>query len=130
MAKFIVRRLLLMLLTMFLVTIIVFIILEITPGNIARKILGAFATPEQEESFRRQLGLDQPAYMRYLNFLMGSDWRVERLVGMPLRRLKRPGTEFYEWWAIDKDDTLIRWKLEGEDLIAQRLQPDSSYILN
>ncbi len=108
MAKFIVRRLVLMLLTMFLVTIIVFIILEITPGNIARRILGPFATPEQEESFRRQLGLDQPAYVRYLNFLIGSDWRAERLVGMPLRRIKRPGTEFYEWWAIDKDDTQIR----------------------
>ena len=128
MAKFIVRRLLLMLLTMFLVTIIVFVILEITPGNVARKILGAFATPEQEESFRRQLGLDQPPYIRYLNFLMGSDWRAERLVGMPLRRIKRPGTEFYEWWAIDKDDTLIRWKLEGEDLIAMRLQPDDTVI--
>ena len=130
MAKFIVRRLVLMLLTMFLVTIIVFIILEVTPGNVARRILGPFATPEQEESFRRQLGLDQPAYMRYLNFLIGSDWRAERLVGMPLRRIriKRPGTEFYEWWAIDKDDTLIRWKLEGEDLIALRLQPDGTVV--
>lgn len=130
MAKFIVRRLVLMLLTMFLVTIIVFIILEVTPGNVARRILGPFATPGQEESFRRQLGLDQPAYMRYLNFLIGNDWRAERLVGMPLRRIriKRLGTEFYEWWAIDKDDTLIRWKLEGEDLIALRLQPDGTVV--
>ena len=117
-----------MLLTMFLVTIIVFIIVEITPGNVARKILGAFATPEQEESYRRQLGLDQPPYIRYLNFLMGSDWRAERLVGMPLRRIKRPGIEFYEWWAVDEDSTPIRWELEGEDLIAQRLQPDGKVI--
>lgn len=128
MAKFIVRRLLLMLLTMFLVTIIVFIVVEVAPGNVARRILGPFATPEQEESFRRQLGLDQPAYMRYLNFLIGSDWRAEGLVGMPLRRIKRPGTEYYEWWAVDEDGTPIRWSLEGEDLIAQRLQPDGTVV--
>ena len=128
MPKFIVRRLLLMLLTMFIVSIIVFGITEIAPGNVARKILGAFATPEQEESFRRQLGLDHPLYVRYLNLLIGSDWRAERLVGMPLRRLKRPGTEFYEWWAEDEDGTPIRWKLEGEDLIALRLQPDGTVI--
>jgi len=128
MPKFIVRRLLLMLLTMFIVSIIVFGITEIAPGNVARKILGAFATPEQEESFRRQLGLDQALHVRYLNFLIGSDWRAERLVGMPLRRLKRPGTKFYEWWAEDEDGTPIRWKLEGEDLIALRLQPDSKVI--
>lgn len=126
MAKFIVRRLLLMVLTMFIVSIIVFSVTEVAPGNVARKILGAFATPEQEESFRKQLGLDQPPYMRYLDWLIGNDWRAEGLVGMELKRIRRPGTDYYDWWAVDEEGTPIRWKLEGEDLIAQRLQPDGT----
>jgi len=126
MVKFIVRRLLTMLLTMFIVSIVVFVVAEIAPGNVARNILGAFATPEQEESFRERLGLNQPLYIRYISWLAGSDWRAERLIGMPLRRIKKLGTEFYEWWAVDEDGTLVRWKLEGEDLIALRLQPDGT----
>jgi len=126
MARFILRRLGFMLLTMFIVSIAIFAISEIAPGNIARNILGPFATPEQEASFLAQLGLDQPLHIRYITWLVGSDWRAERLVGMPLRRIKKPGTDFYEWWAVDADGTLVRWKLEGEDLIAQRLQPDGT----
>ena len=126
MAKFIVRRLGFMLLTMFIVSIAIFAINEIAPGNIARNILGAFATPEQEASFLAQLGLDQPLHIRYITWLVGSDWRAERMVGMPLRRIKKPGTEFYEWWAVESDGTLVRWKLDGEDLIALRRQPDGT----
>jgi len=128
MAKFIVRRLGFMLMTMFIVSIAVFAINEIAPGNIARNILGAFATPEQEASFLAQLGLDQPLHIRYIGWLVGSDWRAERMVGMPLRRIKKPETEFYEWWAVETDGTLVRWKLEGEDLIALRLQPDGTIV--
>lgn len=126
MAKFIVRRLGFMLLTMFIVSIAIFAVSEIAPGNIARNILGPFATPEQEASFLAQLGLDQPLHIRYITWLVGSDWRAERMVGMPLRRIKKPGTEFYEWWAVEPDGTLVRWKLDGEDLIALRRQPDGT----
>ena len=128
MARFIVRRLGFMLLTMFIVSIAIFAINEIAPGNIARNILGPFATPEQEASFLAQLGLDQPLHIRYITWLVGSDWRAGRLVGMPLRRIKKPGTEYYEWWAVDTDGTLVRWTLEGEDLIALRLQPDGTAV--
>jgi len=124
MVKFIVRRLLTMLLTMFIVSIFIFALAEIAPGNVARNILGAFATPEQEASFREQLGLNQPLHIRYINWLVGSDWRAERLIGMPLTRIKKPGTDFYQWWAVDEDGTLVRWKLEEEDLIALRRQTD------
>jgi len=128
MAKFIVRRLGFMLLTMFIVSVAIFAINEIAPGNIARNILGAFATPEQEASFLAQLGLDQPLHIRYVTWLVGSDWRAGRLVGMPLRRIKKAETEFYEWWAVESDGPLVRWKLDGEDLIALRLQPDGTVV--
>ena len=52
MAKFIVRRFFLLLLTMLLVSMAVFLITEASPGNVAKNVLGAFITPEQEASLR------------------------------------------------------------------------------
>lgn len=119
MAKFIIRRFLLLLLTMLLVSVAVFLITESSPGNVARNVLGAFVTPEQEASFLAQMGLDKPVYVRYLTWLMGSDWLAARKVGLPLQRMV---TErgFEEWWAMDEDGTRVRWRMEGEDLIAIR----------
>lgn len=124
MAKLIIRRFFIMLTTMLVVSMIIFAVAEIAPGNLARRILGTFATPEQEESFLRQLGLDRPLHIRYLSWLLGTDWRAEQLIGLKVERIKRPGSEFEEWWAVDTDGTYVRWRLEGEDLIALRLQPD------
>ena len=117
MAKFIVRRILLLLLTMILVSIAVFLITESSPGNVARNVLGAFVTPEQEASFLAQVGLDKPVYVRYFYWLFGSDWSAERKVGMPLKRITT-ADGFEEWWAVRDDGALVRWKLEGENLIA------------
>ena len=113
MAKFILRRFLLLLLTMFLVSVAVFLITESSPGNVARNVLGAFVTPEQEASFLAQMGLDTPIHLRYLYWLVGSDWHASRKVGLPLRRVTtRKG--FVEWWAVREDGVLVRWKLQGE----------------
>ena len=113
MAKFIIRRFLLLLLTMVLVSIAVFMITESSPGNVARNVLGAFITPEQEKSFLAQMGLDKPAYVRYINWLIGSDWRASGKVGLPLERtMTEKG--FVEWWARLDNGNLIRWKLDGE----------------
>jgi len=117
MAKFIVRRFFLLLLTMILVSVAVFLITECSPGNVARNVLGSFVTPEQEASFLAQMGLDKPVYTRYLYWLTGSDWHASRKVGLPLRRITTK-EGFEEWWAVREDGALIRWKLQGEDLIA------------
>jgi len=117
MAKFIVRRFFLLLLTMILVSVAVFLITESSPGNVARNVLGSFVTPEQEASFLAQMGLDKPVYTRYLYWLTGSDWHASRKVGLPLRRITTK-EGFAEWWAVREDGALIRWKLQGEDLIA------------
>ena len=125
MAKFIVRRIFLLLLTMVLVSIAVFLITESSPGNVARNVLGAFVTEEQEKSFLAQMGLDKPVYVRYVYWLFGSDWHASSKVDMPLKRIV---TEkgFEEWWAVREDGSLIRWKLVGEDLVARVKQPDGS----
>jgi peptide/nickel transport system permease protein len=125
MAKFIVRRFLLLLITMFLVSVAVFLITESSPGNVARNVLGAFVTPEQEASFLAQMGLDAPIYLRYLHWLGGSDWYASRKVGLPLKRVT---TEkgFVEWWAVREDGFLVRWKLLGEDLIGEAKSVDGN----
>ncbi|MBD3306425.1 ABC transporter permease subunit [candidate division KSB3 bacterium] len=117
MAKFIIRRFVLLLLTMVVVSIAVFLITESSPGNVARNVLGSFVTPEQEASFLAQMGLDKPVWLRYVYWLIGSDWHAEQKVGMSLKQITTEDG-FEEWWAEQDDGTLIRWKLEGEDLIA------------
>ncbi len=128
MAKFIVRRILLMLLTMLLVSMAVFMITESSPGNVARNILGSFVTPEQEASFLAQMGLDKPLWIRYVYWLFGSDWHAARKIGLSLKKITTE-KNFEEWWAAKKDGILIRWKLEGEDLIAvEKRIPDGQTI--
>ncbi|SLM28101.1 Putative permease component of ABC transporter (modular protein) [Desulfamplus magnetovallimortis] len=116
MAKFILRRFFLVLITMFLVSLAVFMIVESSPGNVAKNVLGAFITPEQEASFLAQQGLDKPLFQRYWFWLMGSDWVGERKTGFDLVQIETK-KGFLEWWARGDDNTLMRWSLEGEDLI-------------
>jgi peptide/nickel transport system permease protein len=70
-ALLIVRRILLSFVTLLLVSLIVFSILEILPGDVASRILGRDATPESLELLRTELGLDRPAAVRYLAWLGG-----------------------------------------------------------
>jgi peptide/nickel transport system permease protein len=126
MAKFIIRRSLLLLLTMFLVSVAVFLITESSPGNVARNVLGSFVTPEQEASFLDQTGLDEAVWLRYLSWLVGSDWHAESRSGLTLKRLKTD-QGYREWWAETDAGQLVRWKLEGDDLIAIYLHPDGTF---
>ena len=67
----VIRRILLSVATLLLVSLIVFSILEVLPGDVATRILGRDATPESLELLRNQLGLDRPAAVRYLGWLGG-----------------------------------------------------------
>jgi ABC-type dipeptide/oligopeptide/nickel transport system permease component len=125
MAKFIIRRLLLMLLTMVLVSVAVFAITEAAPGNVARNVLGIQITPEQEASFLAQNGLDKPMVQRYFSWLFGTDWQASAKIDLPVKRIVTEDG-FKEWWAVAENGTLVRWQLEGEDLVARLRQPDGS----
>ncbi|MAM57804.1 MAG: ABC transporter permease [Salinicola sp.] len=59
------------LLTLFLVSLVIFAITSLLPGDTAQQILGQFATPEQVAALRAQLGLNQPAIVRYWHWLSG-----------------------------------------------------------
>ncbi|MHA3978487.1 ABC transporter permease [Halovulum sp. GXIMD14794] len=63
------KRLLLGLVTLLVVSIIIFSAVEFLPGDVAQQILGQSATEETVAQLRRQLGLDQPPYIRYFEWL-------------------------------------------------------------
>ena len=65
------QRLALGLLTVFVVSLIIFLGVLLLPGDITEAILGQAASPETVAAFRKELGLDLPAYERYLNWLGG-----------------------------------------------------------
>jgi len=65
----IIQRLLLGLVTLFFVSLIIFSSVEFLPGDFTEAILGQAATEETVAAFRRELGLDQPAYIRYFNWV-------------------------------------------------------------
>ncbi len=51
------------------ITVIVFLIMALIPGDPATAILGSYATPENVEKINRDLGLDKPAVARYFIWL-------------------------------------------------------------
>jgi peptide/nickel transport system permease protein len=125
MARFIIRSIISTVVTMLLVSILLFILIEVGSGDISIKILGVFATEEQRASYRAQLGLNAPLWQRYVDWLIGNDWRAERRVGYPLVAAVNPQTGEKDWWA-DVDGQLTRWKLEEGRLLTLRRQEDGS----
>ncbi len=65
------QRLALGLLTLFVVSLIIFLAVEMLPGDLAEAILGQSATPETVAAIRRELKLDLPAHERYIEWLVG-----------------------------------------------------------
>ena len=59
------------LLTLLLVSLVVFVISGMLPGDAAQELLGQSATPEQVAALRHELGLDRPAHLRYFDWLTG-----------------------------------------------------------
>jgi peptide/nickel transport system permease protein len=69
--KMIAQRLGLGLVTLWVVSMIIFLGIELLPGDLAQAILGQAATPETVAAFRRELHLDLPSYERYFDWLGG-----------------------------------------------------------
>src|SRR5690625_2434966 len=71
MFQFIIKRILMIIPVLFGVSIIVFGIIEMTPGDPVTLMLGERAPEEQREQLRERLGLNQPAPTRYLRWVGG-----------------------------------------------------------
>ena len=72
MLRLIMTRVFLGCVTLFAVTLLIFAATEILPGDVASAVLGQGATPETLAAFRIELGLDRPAYVRYLEWLTNA----------------------------------------------------------
>src|SRR5438445_7761779 len=71
MARFIARRLVLALITLWLLATIVFIITNVLPDNVGRTILGPFAPQETVDALNERLGTNRPILIRYVDSLRG-----------------------------------------------------------
>jgi peptide/nickel transport system permease protein len=71
MARFISRRLLLSLLTLWLLATIVFIIANVLPNDVGRTILGPFAPQETVDALNERLGTNRPILVRYTESILG-----------------------------------------------------------
>ena len=69
MTGYILRRLLMMIPVAFLATVVLFVLLKITPGDPVQIQLGERITPENYQAMRRELGLDQPLPVQYIRWL-------------------------------------------------------------
>jgi len=69
MLKYIARRFLFSVVTLLILSLVVFIGVELLPGDLATAFLGREATPTSLASLRAELGLDRPVLERYVNWL-------------------------------------------------------------
>lgn len=67
MLVFLIRRIGLAIVTLFLLTIIVFALSNVLPGNVGRQILGPFAPQASVDELNQRLGTDQPLVTQYIN---------------------------------------------------------------
>ena len=69
MGRFLVRRLLLGLATLAILSVIVFLGTQVLPGNAGRAILGPFASEEAVRALNHKLGTDRPLYAQYFDWI-------------------------------------------------------------
>lgn len=77
MARYIIRRTLLLLLTLILTSMIIFALTQLLPGDVAKLVLGREASDAAVAEFNEQFGLDDPVPVQYVNWLTGfitGDW--------------------------------------------------------
>ncbi|WP_192258014.1 ABC transporter permease [Mesorhizobium caraganae] len=92
-AKIIGQRVVLGVLTLWIVSLVVFAGVQFLPGDIATEMLGRAATPETVAAFRKSLGLDLPLYLRYLQWLsnvLRGDLGIALSNGRDIAELIRP----------------------------------------
>lgn len=69
--KYLGKKIITLIMTLFLVSVAAFLAFQIIPGDVVASILGTEATPEREEQLREELGLNDPPVERYFNWITG-----------------------------------------------------------
>src|ERR1700690_957457 len=85
-------RLLSLLLTLLIISVAIFVILEVLPGDPAAIMLGTSSQPDTLAALRHQMGLDQPALLRYFGWIGGmfiGNFGTSYSYGVPVAELIR-----------------------------------------
>ena len=90
MGRFLLRRLGFLLITMLFTSLLIFLITQALPGDVARILLGREASQQALDQLRSQLGLDRSLPVQYLTWLgdfVRGDWGTSFSTGQPVRAL-------------------------------------------
>ncbi len=90
MPSFILGRLVSLILSLIAASIVIFLVLEVVPGDPAQFMLGLNATPEATAALRTALGLDGPLLERYFNWVLGllhGDFGISYTYKVPVAKL-------------------------------------------
>jgi len=72
MLRFLARRLALAFVTLWILSVIVFALGQMLPGDVGRNVLGGFASQDSVDAFNHERGLDRPAWKQYLTWAKGA----------------------------------------------------------
>ncbi|AKU27136.1 Glutathione transport system permease protein GsiC [Geobacillus stearothermophilus] len=87
MLRYTAKRIIGLIPTLFLVSVFVFLFVHFIPGDPARLVAGPDATMEDIARVEKELGLDQPIYVQYINFILGilqGDFGTSLKTGRPV----------------------------------------------
>ena len=90
MTRFLLGRCLGLVLTLLAASAVVFLVLDVLPGDVAQVMLGPDADPQAVQALAVQLGLDQPAWVRYGQWLLGllqGELGMSQAYGVPVAGL-------------------------------------------
>jgi peptide/nickel transport system permease protein len=94
--KYLVKKIITLIITLFVVSVAAFTAFQIIPGDVVTSILGTEATPEREEQLRAELGLDKEPVERYVSWAsdilrgdLGISYRYSKNMNemMPVKEL-------------------------------------------
>ena len=92
MLAYLLKRLVSLIAALFAASIVIFLVLQVVPGDPASYMLGMNAQPDTVAALREQLGLNQPAYWRYLTWIAGlthGDFGISYTYKVPVGELIR-----------------------------------------
>lgn len=88
--RYLLKKVGIFILTLLVISILIFVAFQIIPGDPTARMLGTQATPEKVAELRTQLGLDSPGIIRYFRWLLGfvkGDYGNSYTYNMPVREL-------------------------------------------
>ena len=107
MLKYVLKRLGYVIITLFILSIFIFMLVHITPGDPGRIMLGPDANPEDVEALDRQMGLDQPLLVQYVSWLddavhgdLGTSYARNAPVVQEIGGALKPTLELSIWAQI------------------------------